>query len=136
MGVYSSLMLKYIVKIFIANKRFPSEVYVFLLTDSNGAGFILCLSEMCTRFDVLLSTTKVECSSFLELDQSITLIWVLSVCVWQKNLLAFCGKLLVELVSFSMIHLYTYKQLGSGLSPQSCLYFHKVFTAQGSLMAA
>ena len=119
-------MLKYIVKIFIANKRFPSEVYVFLLTDSNGAGFILCLSEMCTRFDVLLSTTKVECSSFLELDQSITLIWVLSVCVWQKNLLAFCGKLLVELVSFSMIHLYSYKQLGAGLSPQSCLYFQSV----------
>ena len=111
-------MLKYSVKIFLANKRFPSEVYVFLLTESYGAGFILFLSEMCIRFDVLLSTTKVGCSSFLELDESITLIWVLSVCVWQKNLLAF------------------YKQLGSGLSPQSCLYFHKVFTAQGSLMAA
>ena len=83
-------MLKYTVKIFIANKRFPSEVYVFLLTDSNGAGFILCLSEMCTRFDVLLSTTKVECSSFLELDQSITLIWVLSVCVAKEFISVLC----------------------------------------------
>ena len=100
-------MLKYSMKILIANKRFLSEVYVFLLTDSYGAGFILCLSEMCTRFDVLLSTTKVECSSFLELDESVTLIWVLPVCVWQKNLLAFCGKLLVELVSFSIIHFHT-----------------------------
>ena len=76
-------MLKYIVKIFIANKRFPSEVYVFL-TDSSctpNVLLILCLSEICTRFDVFLSTTKVECSLFLELDQSITLILVLSVCV-------------------------------------------------------
>ena len=77
-------MLKYFVKIFIyANKRFPSEDYVFL-TDSSWAPnvlLILCLSEICTRFDVFLSTTKVECSLFLELDQSITLILVLSVCV-------------------------------------------------------
>ena len=40
-------MWKYL---FIANERFPSEVYVFL-TDSWCAGFILCLSEICTRFD-------------------------------------------------------------------------------------
>ena len=39
------------------------------------------LSEKYTRFDVLLSITKVEYSLFLELDESITLIWVLPVCV-------------------------------------------------------
>ena len=44
----------------------------------------LCLSEICTRFDVILLTTKVECSLFLELDESITLIWMLSVCVAKK----------------------------------------------------
>ena len=44
----------------------------------------MCLSEICTRFDVLLSTTKVEYSLFLELDESITLIWVLSVCVTKE----------------------------------------------------
>ena len=59
MVVYSSLMLKYFVKIFLANKRFPLEVYVFL-TDSEGADFILCLSEIWTRFDILLSTTEIE----------------------------------------------------------------------------
>ena len=49
----------------------------------------------------------------MELDESITLIWLLPlcvcvcvcVCVWQKNLFAFCGKRLVELAGFSMIHL-------------------------------
>ena len=41
----------------------------------------MCLSEIWTRFDILLSTKKVEYSLFLELDESVTLIWVLSVCV-------------------------------------------------------
>ena len=54
------------------------------------------------RFDVMLSTKKVEYSYFLELDESITLIFF--VCVWQKNLIAFSGELLVELASFSMIY--------------------------------
>ena len=64
----------------------------------------LCLSEICTRFDVILLTTKVECILFLELDESVTLIWMLSVCV-AKNLSAFCGELLVERLSFSVLHL-------------------------------
>ena len=80
-----------------------------------------CLSEIWTRFDILLSTTKVEYNLFLKLDESITLIWVLPVCMTKE--LAFCGKLSVELICFSMIHLYTYKQLGAGLSPQSCFHF-------------
>ena len=54
------------------------------------------------RFDVMLSTTKVEYSKFLELDESIILIFI--VCVSQKNLLAICGELLVELVRFSMLY--------------------------------
>ena len=59
-GLYNGLMLKYFLKIFIANKRFPSELYVFL-TDTEGAGY----TEICTRFDVLLSALKFECSLFL-----------------------------------------------------------------------
>ena len=66
---------------------------------SLGADFILCLSEITTRFDIMLSTTKIEYSLFLELDESITLIFI--VYVWQKNL-AFCGELLGGLISFSM----------------------------------
>ena len=85
----------------------------------------MCLSEICTRFDVLLSTTKVEYSLFLELDESITLIWVLSVCV-TKEFISILWKTFSRTVSFSMIHLYTYKQLGPSLSPQSCLYFQSV----------
>ena len=54
-------MSKYL---FIATKRFPLEVYVDL-TDSYGADFILCLSEISTRFEAILSTTKVEYSLFL-----------------------------------------------------------------------
>ena len=50
------------------------------------------------RFDVMLSITKFEYGLFLELDESIALIFI--VCVWQKRLLAFCGELLVELVIF------------------------------------
>ena len=37
-----------------------------------GADFILCLSEISARFDVILSTTKVEYCLFSELDESIT----------------------------------------------------------------
>ena len=46
---------------------------------SLGADFILCLSEISARFDVMPSTTKVEYSLFLELDESVTLIFI--VCV-------------------------------------------------------
>ena len=47
---------------------------------SLGADFILlCLSEIGARFDVMLSTTKVKHSFFLELDESISLISI--VCV-------------------------------------------------------
>ena len=68
---------------------------------SSGADFILCLSEISAIFDVMPSTTKAEYSLFLELDESITLIFI--VCVRQKNL-AFCGELIVELASFSMTY--------------------------------
>ena len=86
----------------------------------------MCLSEICTRFDVILLTAEVEYSLFLELDESITLIWMLSLCVWQNNLLSFSRKLLVELVSFSILHLLFCKQLVSDLSSQSWLYFQTV----------
>ena len=46
---------------------------------SLGADFILCLSEISARFDVMQSTKKVQYSLFLELDESVTLI-LLSVC--------------------------------------------------------
>ena len=46
---------------------------------SLGADFILCLSEITTRFDIMLSTTKIEYSLFLELDESITLIFIVYV---------------------------------------------------------
>ena len=47
---------------------------------SLGADFILlCLSEIGARFDIMLSTTKVKYSFFLELDESISLISI--VCV-------------------------------------------------------
>ena len=62
----------------------------------------------------------------MELDESITLVRMSSVCVWQKHLVEFCGKLLAELASFSMIHLLLFKQLGSDLSHQSCLCFQSV----------
>ena len=68
---------------------------------SLGADFMLCLSEISARFEVMVSTTKVKYSLFSELDESISLIFI--VCVWQKNL-PFCGELLVELVSFSMTY--------------------------------
>ena len=55
-----------------------------------------------TRFDVMLSTTKAEYSLLLELDESITSIFI--VYRRQNNLLAFCGELLVEPASFSMIY--------------------------------
>ena len=63
------------------------------------ADLILCLSEISARFDVMLSTTTFEYSLFSELGETITLIFI--ACMWQKNLFAFCGELLV--VSFSMI---------------------------------
>ena len=50
----------------------------------------------------MLSTPKVEYSLFSELNESVTLTFVVS--MWQKNLLAFCGELVVELVSISMIY--------------------------------
>ena len=57
------------------------------------------LSETSARFEVILSTTKDEYSLFLELDESITIIFI--VCMWQKSCLVFCVELLVELISFS-----------------------------------
>ena len=41
----------------------------------------------------MLSTTKIEYSLFSELDESITLIFI--VLMWQKKLLASCEELLV-----------------------------------------
>ena len=73
----------------------------------------------------MLLTIELEYHLFLELDESITLTCCL--CVWQNDLLSFSGKLLVELLSFSMIH---FKQLGSGLSPQSWLYFQTVHASK------
>ena len=61
----------------------------------------IILTEINARFDVMLSTTKVKYSLFSELNDSISLIFI--VCVWQKNL-RFCRELLVELVSFSMTY--------------------------------
>ena len=58
--------------------------------------------KMSERFDVMLSTTKTEYSLFFESDESITLVFIVS--MWQKNLLAFSGELLVELVRFLMIY--------------------------------
>ena len=58
--------------------------------------------KMSERFDVMLSTTKTEYSLFFESDESITLVFIVS--IWQKNSLAFSGELLVELVRFSMIY--------------------------------
>ena len=58
--------------------------------------------KMSERFDVMLSTTKTEYSLFFESDESITLVFIVS--MWQKNLLAFSGEPLVELVRFSMIY--------------------------------
>ena len=57
---------------------------------------------------------------------SLLLSFACCLCMWQKNLLSFCGKLLLELVSFSLIHVYTYKQLGAALRPQSFSYFQSV----------
>ena len=49
----------------------------------------------------MLSTAKDKYSLISELyESSITSIFI--VCVWQKNLLAYCGELLEELVSFSV----------------------------------
>ena len=41
---------------------------------SLGADFILRLSEISARFDVMLSTTKVKYNLFSELDESITVV--------------------------------------------------------------
>ena len=46
--------------------------------------------------------TKVEHSLFSESDEYIILIFI--VCVSKRNLLPFCGELLVELVIYSMIY--------------------------------
>ena len=81
----------------------------------------MCPSEISARFDVMLSTTKIEYKTGWAYYFNLVV-----VCVWLKTLLAVCGELLVEHVSFSMIHLSFYKQLGSGPSPQSCLYFQGV----------
>ena len=43
---------------------------------SLGADFILCLSEISARFDIMLSTTKVKYGLFGELDESISLIFI------------------------------------------------------------
>ena len=64
--------------------------------------FYLRLPQLTARFDALLSTTKAEFRLFTYLCEGITLIFI--VCVWEKNLLAFCAEILVELVSFSMIY--------------------------------
>lgn len=55
---------------------------------------------MSERFDVMLSTTKTEYSLVFESDESITLVFIVS--MRQKNLLAFSGEPFVELVRFSM----------------------------------
>ena len=62
----------------------------------------MCLSEMSAIFDAMLSTTKVEYSLVSDPNESITLIFIS--CALQNNLLAYCGKLLVELVIFSIIY--------------------------------
>lgn len=46
----------------------------------------------------MLLTARVEYSLFSELDEFITLIFI--VWVWQKKLLAFFGELLVKVVKF------------------------------------
>ena len=95
------------------------------------ADLILCLSEICRRFDVILSTTKVEYSLFLQLDESITLIWVLPVCV-AKEFISILWKTFTRTCKFfnDICTYLFYKQLGSGLSPQSCLYFQSVHSSK------
>ena len=63
LSILSQHHIQPLVSAFSKDGKLPSEVYVFL-TDSSGADFILCLSEIGTRFDIILSTTKIEYSLF------------------------------------------------------------------------